>query len=528
MTEVDDSGQLRVVPLGGLGEIGLNCLLLECGEWAIAIDCGVMFPDAGMLGIDLVLPDFEYLRSLGDRFLGFIITHGHEDHIGGLPYALRDVSAPVYATPMAAGLIENRLSEHSLAEIEVRELRLRQRFSLGPFEIDPIHVTHSIVDAVGLAITTPLGVVIHTGDFKIDQSPIDGRPPDLQAFADYGARGVLLMLSDSTNAMKEGHTGSEGDVRCGLEQAFHSAEGRIFFSTFSSHVHRIQQVLHLSEALGRRVAVVGRSLVNALRVASEIGHLKAPPSLFVDLADLTILAPERVTLLTSGSQGEALSALVRIAVGDHGKVEMGPNDLVVLSSRIIPGNEKAIGGMINHIYKRGARVLDASSAPVHVSGHASRDELAYMLKIVRPRYFVPVHGEYRQLAMHGQLAQDLGMNPEDVFLLEDGNTLVVDGKGARRGESVAAGRVFVDGKGIGDVSDIVLRDRPSSLTRWIATRRTHHRSENRRAHFGPQLHLARGFRTRGGGVLFWCCESRRCRYPGIDLAGVARRFAGSW
>jgi ribonuclease J len=455
----DASGGLRIVPLGGLGEIGLNCLVVECGGQAIAIDCGVMFPDAGMLGIDLVLPDFEYLRSLGDRFLGFVITHGHEDHIGGLPYALRGLNAPVYATPMAAGLIALRLAEHERSDVTVHEFRPREVFQLGPFSIDPIHVTHSIVDAVGLAISTPHGVVVHTGDFKIDQTPIDGRIPDLLAFAEYGARGVLLMLSDSTNAASHGSTGSEHDVRGGLEAALRSAEGRVFFSTFSSHIHRIQQVLEISEALGRSVAVVGRSLVNAIRIATGVGHLKAPPSLFVDLAEVAALPARNVTLLTSGSQGEALSALVRIAVGDHGKVEMGPGDLVILSSRVIPGNEKPIGNMMNHMYRRGARVVDRSSAPVHVSGHASRDELAFMLKIVQPRYFVPVHGEYRQLSHHLQLAQSVGVAAEDVFLLEDGQTLEIDQNGARRGASVRAGRVFVDGKGVGDVSDLVLRDR---------------------------------------------------------------------
>ncbi len=456
----DSSGALRVVPLGGLGEIGLNCMLLEVGGQAMAIDCGVMFPDAGMLGIDLVIPDFEYLASLGDRFLGFVITHGHEDHIGGLPYALREVQAPVYATAMAAGLIRSRLEEHGLFDkTTLNEFAPRQKFELGPFAVDPIHVTHSIVDAVGLAITTPVGVVIHTGDFKIDQTPIDGRSPDLQAFAEYGSRGVKLMLSDSTNAMSRGSTGSERDVRGGLEAAFRDAERRIFFSTFSSHIHRIQQVMDLSEALGRKVAVVGRSLVNAIRIATEIGHLKVAPSLFVDIAKLSSLAPWEVTLLTSGSQGEALSALVRIAVGDHRKVEMGSGDLVILSSRVIPGNEKAIGSMVNHMYRRGARVLDAGSAPVHVSGHASRDELALMLKLVQPEFFVPVHGEFRQLSHHQQLAQSVGLSADSVFLIEDGQTLEVDAAGARRGEPVPAGRVFVDGKGIGDVSDLVLRDR---------------------------------------------------------------------
>lgn len=456
----DASGALRVCPLGGLGEIGLNCLVLECSGLAIAIDCGVMFPEAGMLGIDLVIPEFEYLRQLGDRFLGFVITHGHEDHIGALPYALREFDVPVYATPMAAGLIESRLREHELdTRVRLHRYKPRQRFELGPFAVDPIHVTHSIVDAVGLAITTPLGVVVHTGDFKLDHTPLDGNGPDIRAFADYGAKGVELMLSDSTNAMSAGATGSERDVRGGLESVFQSAGGRIFFSTFSSHIHRIQQVLELSEATGRRVVVVGRSLVNALRIAGDLGHLRAPPSLFAGVSELEILRPGEVTVLTSGSQGEPLSALTRISMGDHGQVRMESGDLVVLSSRIIPGNEKPIGNMINHMYRRGATVVDSKTASVHVSGHASRDELAMMLNLVRPRYFVPVHGEYRQLAHHLHLACNVGLSAENVFQLENGQTLEIDSSGARRGEAIPAGRVFVDGKGIGDISDIVLRDR---------------------------------------------------------------------
>jgi ribonuclease J len=453
-------GTLRIVPLGGLGEIGLNCLVLECAGAALAIDCGVMFPDTGMLGIDLVIPEMEYLRQLGARFRGFVITHGHEDHIGALPYALRGLDVPVYATPMAAGLITARLREHGLDQSTALHVyRPGHRWELGPFAIDPIHVTHSIVDAVGLAITTPQGIVVHTGDFKIDYTPIDGRGPDIHAFAEYGARGVLLLLSDSTNVEQRGSTASERSVRPGLESVFQCAEGRIFFSTFSSHVHRLQQVIDLSEASGRRVAVVGRSLLNGIRVATDLGYLRAPLSLYADVSDLATLAPRQVTVLASGSQGEPLSALTRIAMGDHGSVPMEPGDAVILSSRIIPGNERPISNMINHMCRRGARVFTARNAGVHVSGHASQDELALMLNLVRPRYFVPVHGEYRHLAEHLRLAVSVGLAEETGFLLEDGQTLEIDAGGARRGEPIAAGRVFVDGKGIGDVSDIVLRDR---------------------------------------------------------------------
>ena len=457
---VATDGPLRIVPLGGLGEIGLNCLVMEYGGAAIAIDCGVMFPDTSLLGIDLVIPDTEYLQRLGDRFLGFVITHGHEDHIGALPYALRTVPRPVYAPPMAAGLITARLREHGLeSDTPLHVFRPRERWEMGPFSIDPIHVTHSIVDSVALAITTPHGVVIHTGDFKIDHTPIDGRPPDIQALADYGARGVLLLLSDSTNAERAGSTASERSVHDGLETVFAQAEGRIFFSTFSSHIHRIQQMLDLSVATRRRVVVVGRSLVSSIRIAGDLGYLRFPPALFAEIGDLEDLPPRRATVLTAGSQGEALSALTRISMNDHGQVRMEPGDSVVLSSRIIPGNERTIGSMVNHMYRRGAEVFTPRDAPVHVSGHASRDELASMLNLVKPRYFVPIHGEYRHLTHHVRLAASVGLAEDDRFLLEDGQPIEIDATGARRCEPITAGRVFVDGKGIGDVSDIVLRDR---------------------------------------------------------------------
>lgn len=454
------SGTLRVIPLGGLGEIGLNCLVLEHEGEAIAIDCGVMFPDSSMLGVDLVIPEFDYLRQLGSRFRGFVITHGHEDHIGALPYALRDLEVPVWATPMAAGLILSRLREHGLdGSVDLRTYRPRERWDVGPFAIDPIHVTHSIVDAVGLAITTPLGVVVHTGDFKIDYTPIDGRGPDIQAFAEYGARGVLLLLSDSTNVEHAGSTGSERGVRGGLESVFQVARGRIFFSTFSSHIHRLQQVIDLSEAAERKVVVVGRSLVNTVRIATDLGYLRAPLAIYADASDLATLPAERVTVLTSGSQGEPMSALTRISMGDHSGVRMEPGDSVVLSSRIIPGNERPITNMINHMYRRGAQVFTSRNADVHVSGHASQDELALMLTLVRPRYFVPVHGEYRHLSEHVRLARGLGFADDVTTLLEDGQVLEIDEGGARRGAPIVAGRVLVDGKGIGDISDIVLRDR---------------------------------------------------------------------
>jgi ribonuclease J len=460
MSGTNGSGVLRVIPLGGAGEIGLNCLLLEYGDAAIAIDCGLMFPELHMLGIDLVIPDLSYLQRLGDRFLGFVITHGHEDHVGALPYVLRDLHAPLYATPMAAGLIAEKLREHNLTgAVRLETFRPRQLWHMGPFAIEPIHMTHSIVDAVALAITSPLGTIIHSGDFKLDQTPIDGTPSDLQCLAEYAARGVLLLLSDSTNAEREGYTPSERSVYGDLDRIFSVSPGKIFFSTFSSHVHRLAQVFELSQRYRRRVVIAGRSLNTSVKIASQLGYLSVPPSLFADIGDLDQLQPNQVTLLTTGSQGEPLSALIRIAVGDHSQVRMERDDTVILSSRIIPGNERSIGSMINHMYRRGASVYHSGNDDVHVSGHASQEELKLLLRLMRPRYFMPVHGEYRHLVRHRALAHSVGVAPENTFLLEDGQVLEIDPVGARLSEPVQAGRVFVDGKGIGDVEDVVLRDR---------------------------------------------------------------------
>jgi ribonuclease J len=454
------SAPLRVVPLGGLGEIGLNCLVLECGQAAIAIDCGLMFPEMHMLGIDLVIPDFDYVRQLGERFLGFVITHGHEDHIGALPYALRDLNVPVYAPPMAAGLVREKLREHNLdRKTTLNVMHPRRPWQMGPFTIEAMHVTHSIVDAVALAVRTPLGTVIHTGDFKLDQTPLDGQRSDLPRLAEYGAEGVLLLLSDSTNVEREGTTPSERSVRGAIDRIFRETPGKIFFSTFSSHVHRLQQVLELAQVNGRRVVVVGRSLTNSIQIATELGHLHYPPSLIHEASALASIPPEQALVLTTGSQGEALSALVRIAMDDHAQVKMRHGDAVVLSSRIIPGNERTISNLINHMIRRGAAVHHSHSAEVHVSGHASQEELKMMVALTRPTYFVPAHGEYRHLARHRGLAQSMGVPPEHTFLLEDGDVLEIDAAGAHMRDPITAGRVFVDGKGIGDVSDIVLRDR---------------------------------------------------------------------
>lgn len=460
MADVLSSDVLRILPLGGLGEIGLNCLVVEFGEHAFAIDCGLMFPEHYMLGIDRVIPDPTYLKRFGDNFHGFVITHGHEDHIGALPYLLRELPARVYAPPMAAGLITERLREHGLlGDTQLTVVRPRSGWSMGPFHVEPIHMTHSTVDACGLAIRTPVGTIVHSGDFKLDETPIDERPSDLQRLSEIAAEGVLLLLSDSTNAERPGHTPSERSVRDGLDRIFTDSPGRIFFSTFSSHVHRLAQVIELSMRYGRRIVTIGRSLNNSLRIATQLGYLQYPPAVFAEASELNSMAPQETTLLITGSQGEPLSALIRIAEGDHHAVKMERDDAVVLSARVIPGNEKSISNMLNHFYRRGARAYHSGNCSIHTSGHASQEELKALLRLVRPRYFVPVHGEYRHLSVHRALAEESGMAPESTFLLEDGDVLEIDRNGARRGASIQAGRIFVDGKGVGDVEKAVLRDR---------------------------------------------------------------------
>lgn len=448
---------LRLIPLGGLGEIGLNMMLLEYEHSAIAIDCGVMFPEASMLGVDLVIPDLSYLRDRPGVLQAVVCTHGHEDHIGALPFVLRDHAVPTYATPFAHALVENKLEEHEL-DRPVEGFKAGDRWRVGPFEIEAVHITHSIVDAVALAVRTPVGTVLHTGDFKFDQTPLDGRPSDLARFARLGDEGVLALLSDSTNVERPGVTPSERSITRNLEAVFLRATGRVVVSTFASHLHRLQQVIDLSARTNRRLAVVGRGMVTNVAIGQELGYLRVPPGLLADVSELRSLPRDRVTLLTTGSQAEPRSALARIAMDDHKQVKIEPGDTVVHSSRIIPGNERPIGEVFNHLCRRGAEVL-AGSAGLHVSGHASQGELSLMLQLTRPRYFVPVHGEYRHLMRHCALAADMGIAPADCFLLEDGDVLEIDDAGARRAEPVTAGRVFVDGKGVGDVGDVVLRDR---------------------------------------------------------------------
>jgi ribonuclease J len=451
---------VRLIPLGGLGEIGLNMMLVESGDDLIAVDCGVMFPDDEMLGIDYVIPDFAYLLGKREAFRGVVLTHGHEDHIGALPYLLRDFSVPVYGTPLTLAFVADRLREHGLQErADLRPFRPRDRVELGSLSVEAIRVTHSIVDGIGLAIDSPVGTIVHTGDFKLDSNPIDGIHPDYQKFAELGERGVLALCSDSTNVERPGHTRSESEVGRSLGALFAKARGRIIVATFASHIHRIQQVLDLAARHGRKVALIGKSMVGNVAIAGELGYLTIPEGVLVTLEELAEAPVHRQVLLSTGSQGEPNSAIALMAAAEHKYVQIEEGDLVILSARIIPGNERVIGRVINALFRRGAEVLWEDVAFVHVSGHASQEDLKLMLNLTRPRFFIPVHGEYRHLLAHARLAESVGVSRERILVIEDGLGLELTKSAARVLGRFPAGRILVDGKGIGDVGAVVLRDR---------------------------------------------------------------------
>jgi ribonuclease J len=451
---------VRLIPLGGLGEIGLNMMLIESGEDLLAIDCGLMFPDDELPGIDHVIPDFSYALAKREAFRGVVLTHGHEDHIGALPYLLREMPLPVYGTPLTLALVTERLREHGLAETaDLRVIRPRERFETGPFGVEPIRVTHSIVDGIGLAIDTPAGTIVHTGDFKLDPSPLDGEPPDYRRFAELGEQGVLVLCSDSTNVDRPGHTRSEMDVGQALGGRFDAARGRIIIATFASHIHRIQHVLTLAARTGRRVALLGMSMQRNVTIASDLGYLRVPENVLVELEQLAELPPERQVILSTGSQGEPHSALSLMAAEEHKYVRIERGDLVIISARVIPGNERTIGRVVNSLYRLGAEVLYEDNAFVHVSGHASQEDLKMMFNLTRPRYFIPVHGEYRHLLSHARLAESVGIAHDRVFLIEDGTGVEASKTAARAVGPFPAGRVLVDGKSVGDIGAVVLRDR---------------------------------------------------------------------
>jgi ribonuclease J len=451
---------LRIIPLGGLGEFGLNMMLVEYGDVAIAVDCGLMFPDANLLGIDLVIPDVSYLLETHDKLRAIVLTHAHEDHVGALPYILKHLDVPIYGTRLTLGLLANKLKEHDLEDsAEVHEITAGAPWDIEPFHLEGIRVTHSLMDCLALAIETPAGTIIHTGDFKIDNTPMEGEMFDFQRFAAYGEKGVLLLLSDSTNVERSGYTPSEREVGTNLEQIIQHATGKVLVSTFSSSIPRIQQVIDISERAGRRVVLSGRSMIRNSQVAADLGYLHLPRDFMTESDRWHDLPAEELTFLTTGSQGEPLSALHRIALDDHKTIKVDPGDTVILSSKFIPGNEKTISNLINHLYRRGAEVHYEKVSEIHVSGHASQEELKTMLQLTRPRYFVPIHGEYRHLVRHRRLAQDVGLPAENCFILEDGDVLELTANSAKKVKPIQVGRVFVDGKGVGDVGDVVIRDR---------------------------------------------------------------------
>jgi len=449
-----------LIPLGGLGEIGLNMMLIESGEDLIAVDCGLMFPDDELPGIDHVIPDFSYALGRREGFRAVVLTHGHEDHIGALPYLLRELPVPVYGTPLTLALVAERLREHGLVETaDLRVIRPRDRITVGSLGVEAIRVTHSIVDGIGLAVETPVGTIVHTGDFKLDPSPLDGEPPDYRRFAELGEQGVTVLCSDSTNVDRPGHTRSEMDVGQALGARFDAATGRIIIATFASHIHRIQHVLTLAARTGRRVALLGMSMQRNVAIAAELGYLRVPESVLVELEALAELPAHRQVILSTGSQGEPHSALALMASSEHKYVRVERGDLVIISARVIPGNERTIGRVVNALYRLGAEVLYEDNAFVHVSGHASQEDLKMMFNLTRPRYFIPVHGEYRHLLSHARLAESVGIGSERVFLVEDGMAVEVSKTAAHVAERVTAGRVLVDGKSVGDIGAVVLRDR---------------------------------------------------------------------
>ena len=462
-TNKKDVGEkLKVIPIGGVDGIGMNMTLLEHGEDLIAVDCGVAFPEDDMPGVDLVIPDFTYILRNSDNFRGLILTHGHEDHIGAVPYLLKQINVPVYGTPLTLGILRLKLAEHGIKNPDLREVFPGETVIFGDaFDVEFIKVNHSIPDAVALCITTPVGRVIHTGDFKIDLTPTKGDEPiDLYRLASLGHKGVKLLMADSTNAEREGYTPSESVVGNSFDKLFYGCEKRIVIATFSSNVHRIQQVIDAAVKYGRKVAVTGRSMLNVLKAATELGYMSVPEGTIIDPAEMRLYKDNQLTLLTTGSQGERMSGLYRMANEEHSLITLGANDIVVLSASAIPGNEKLIGNIVNGLYKLGVEVLTVDTEEsVHVSGHACREELKLMHALTKPEFFIPLHGEYKHLCAHASLAREMGMKSKNIMIPENGKIIEVGKRGLAWGSTVPAEQVLVDGYGVGDVGATVLKDR---------------------------------------------------------------------
>ena len=492
--ENSSASGLKVIPLGGLEQIGMNITAFEYEDSIIVVDCGLSFPADDMLGIDLVIPDVTYLKDNIDKVKGFMITHGHEDHIGALPYVLRDINVPIYATRLTMGIIENKLKEHNLMKGTKRKVvKFGQSINLGQFRVEFIKTNHSIVDAAALAIYSPAGVVVHTGDFKVDYTPVFGDAIDLQRFAELGKKGVLALMCDSTNAERPGFTASERIVGESFSNLFKKAENhRIIVATFSSNIHRIQQIIDEAVRCGRKVAVSGRSMINVVSVASELGYLNVPDDVLIEIDMIKNYPPENLVIITTGSQGEPLSALHRIAFSEHRQVEIIPGDMFIISATPIPGNEKLVSKVINELMKRGANVVYERMYDVHVSGHACQEELKLMMSIIKPKYFIPLHGEQKHLMKNAGLARQMGIPDENILIAENGNVIEASKQQLKSTETVQAGRVLVDGLGVGDVGSIVLRDRKHLADDGIIIVAVSIDSATREVVAGPDV-VSRGF-----------------------------------
>lgn len=484
--------KLKIIPLGGMGEIGKNITLFEYENSIIIVDCGMTFPEDEMLGVDIVIPDVTYLIKNKSKIKGLFITHGHEDHFGAIPYVLKKLDIPIYATKLTLGLLKNKLKEHRLNKVNLNTVKHGDIIKTGVFDVEFIKTSHSIPDSAALAIGTPHGKIIHTGDFKIDFTPISGDVTDLNRFAELGNEGVLALISDSTNVTRPGYTMSESTVGETFRDLFSKAEGRILVATFASNIHRIQQIINASELNNRKVVVSGRSMINNTEIALELGYLKAEKDTIIDINDMNKYPNNEVVIITTGSQGEPMSALTRIANSEHRKIELYPDDLVIVSATPIPGNEKTVSKVINTLMEKGTQVVYESLAEVHVSGHACQEELKLIHTLVKPKYFIPAHGEFRHLKLHANISQQLGTPAENIFILENGQTLEITGKNAKLGSDVQSGNILVDGLGIGDVGNIVLRDRKHLSEDGLIVVVLTISKENGKVIAGPDI-ISRGF-----------------------------------
>jgi len=451
---------LKLIPLGGLGEIGLNMMVVEYGDTIFVIDAGLMFPEAYMLGVDYVIPDMDYLRQNRGRVSGVVLTHAHEDHIGALPFLLREINVPVFGTPFTLGIVRHKLEEHDLlATASLHEVLPREQLKIGPFEVEFIRVNHSIVDGVGLAIRTPVGMLVHTGDFKMSHTTMGGMLTDVNRFAQCGEEGVLALLSDSTNVEKEGHTASSQDIGAELGRIIQAARGRIIVALFASNIARIQLIVDITKSSGRKIIFNGRSIEVSVSIARKLGYLTIPEGMEIDIDELSHYPDDEIIMVTTGSQGEPMSALARMSAGTHKQIKIHDEDTVILSSKFIPGNEKAIGNIINNLYRHGADVVYEKISNIHVSGHAFQEELKMMLNLTKPKFFIPVHGEFRHLVLHTRLAGEVGIPEDRQILAQNGQIIELDENGFQIRNSISAGRILIDGKGIGDVGRSVLKER---------------------------------------------------------------------